>query len=118
MSCKKEIHPEDVNRDHFPLDTKTGLTSEQVNQRIESGLINKTKKEVSKSYFRIIYENVFNFFNILLFGVAIFMIIGRVDILNFSFIFILFINIGVGLYQDIRARKLLDKLKVVSSVKA
>ena len=107
----------EVNREHFPLDLEKGLTSEQVQQRIDDGLINKTKKHVTKSYLRIVYENVFNFFNVILFFITIAMIIARIDIINFVFDGILVLNIGIGLYQDIRARKLIDKLKVVSSVR-
>lgn len=118
MSKKLKKETSEIRRDHFKLDLKRGLTSAQVDQRKEEGLINKTKKQVSKSYLRIIYDNVVNFFNILLFAVAIFMIIAKIDIWNFSFLGILIVNIGIGLYQDIRARRLLDKLKVVSSVKA
>ena len=104
-------------REHFPLDTKNGLTSEQVNQRIEEGLVNKTKKHVTKSYVRIVYENVFNFFNLLLILITTAMIIARIEIINFVFVGILVLNISIGLYQDIRARILIDKLKVVSSVR-
>ena len=106
-----------VNCEHFPLDTEVGLTSEQVQQRMDNSLINKTKKHVTKSYLRIIYENVFNLFNIILFVIAAAMIVARVEVKQFAFLGILIINIGIGLYQDIRARKLIDKLKVVSSVK-
>ena len=65
--CKKAFHKDKkhVDREHFPLDTEKGLTAQQVEQRHDEGLINKAKKHVTKSYFRIIYENVFNFFNIL-----------------------------------------------------
>ena len=107
----------EVKAEHYPVDLKTGLTSEQVNQRIEDGLVNKTKKHVTKSYLRIVYENIFNFFNILLFAITAAMIVARIPFEKFLFAFILALNIGIGLYQDIRARKLIDKLKVVSSVK-
>jgi len=107
----------EVTREHFPLDLKVGLTSEQVKERVDNGLINKTKKHVTKSYVRIIYENVFNFFNIILFFITAAMIVARIELINFVFVGILVLNIGIGLYQDIRARILIDKLKVVSSVK-
>ena len=42
-----------------------GLTQEQVCSRIKSGLINKTQKSYSKSYFNILFDNVFTFFNLL-----------------------------------------------------
>ncbi len=107
----------EINKEHFPVNLETGLTSEQVQQRIDDGLVNKTKKHVTKSYLRIVYENVFNFFNILLFAIIAAMIVARIPIEKFLFAGILVLNIGIGLYQDIRARKLIDKLKVVSSVK-
>ena len=106
----------EVDREHFPVNLDFGLSSEQVKQRQENGLVNKTKKFVTKSYFRIIYENVFNFFNILLFLIIAAMIVAKIEIKNFVFVFILVMNIAIGLYQDIRARVLIDKLKVVSSV--
>lgn len=111
----KKFHKE-VDREHFPVNLDFGLSSEQVKQRQENGLVNKTKKFVTKSYFRIIYENVFNFFNILLFLIIAAMIVAKIEIKNFVFVFILVMNIAIGLYQDIRARVLIDKLKVVSSV--
>ena len=109
-------HRKDVDREHFPVDLEKGLTSEQVKQRKDAGLVNKAKKFVTKSYARIIYENVFNFFNILLFVIIAAMIVARIPIQNFVFVGILVLNIGIGLYQDIRARVLIDKLKVISSV--
>lgn len=105
------------NNEHFPLDTENGLTSAQVFDRQQNNLVNKTKKHVTKSYFKIVYENVVNFWNLLLFAIAALMIVARLEIPNFAFLVILFFNISIGLYQDIRARKLLDKLKVVSSPK-
>ena len=107
----------EVVREPFPLDLEVGLTSEQVKDRTDKGLVNKTKKHVTKSYFRIIYENVFNFFNVILFFITAAMIVAKIELINFVFVGILVLNIGIGLYQDIRARILIDKLKVVSSVK-
>ena len=105
------------NREHFELDVENGLSSVQVLERQQNGLVNKTGKHVSKSYLKIIYENVVNFWNLLLFAIAALMIIARIRITSFAFLVILLANISIGLYQDIRARKLLDKLKVVSAPK-
>jgi len=114
---RKRKHSKHIQREHFPIDLERGLTSEQVQQRIDAKLVNKTKKHVTKSYARIVYENVFNFFNILLFLITAAMIVARIELINFVFVGILVLNITIGLYQDIRARVLIDKLKVVSSVK-
>ena len=99
---------------HFPVDAENGLTAEQVQQRIDEGLVNKIPKHVSKSYWKIITDNLLNFFNILLITIAILMVIAKIEITAFAFLFILFFNIAIGLYQDIHARHLVDKLHVVS----
>ena len=54
--------------ERFNADAKQGLSSEQVRQRVEQGLTNKTKQSVSKTYTEIIFTNIFSFFNILLFN--------------------------------------------------
>ena len=99
---------------HFPLDAENGLTSEQVQQRIDEGLVNKIQKHVSKSYWKIITDNLLNFFNILLITISILMVIAEIEITAFAFLFILILNIAIGLYQDIHARHLVDRLRVVS----
>ena len=106
-----------TNREDFPLDVESGLTSLQVLNRQQNNLVNKTGKHVTKSYLKIIYENVINFWNLLLFAIAALMIVAKISITSYAFLVILLANIGIGLYQDIRARKLLDKLKVVSAPK-
>lgn len=106
-----------TNREDFPLDVESGLTSLQVLNRQQNNLVNKTGKHVTKSYLKIIYENVVNFWNLLLFAIAALMIVAKISITSYAFLVILLANIGIGLYQDIRARKLLDKLKVVSAPK-
>ncbi len=116
LSIFKKFHKE-VDATPIEANLQTGLTTEQVARRIEDGLVNKTKKYVTKSYFRIIYENVFNFFNILLFIITAALIIAKSELQNFVFTGILGLNIIIGLYQDIRARILIDKLKVLSSIK-
>ena len=105
--------------EHFPLDITNGLSASQVNERKEAGLTNKKKKVVTKSYLRIFYDNVVNFFNLILIVIAVFMFIAGLgkEITQFSFLVVLIANISIGLYQDIRARKLVDKMKVVSAVK-
>lgn len=109
--------PEPIAHEEIFVDPEIGLLDEQILQRRNDGLVNKTKKHVTKSYFKIIYENVINFWNLLLFAIAALMIVAQLKITSFAFLVILLANIAIGLYQDIRARKLLDKLKVVSAPK-
>jgi len=99
----------------FSIDPKKGLTDEDVAKRVESGLTNKIQKHVTKSYGKIVYDNLFNIFNILLYAIAIFMFVAGLEFPKYyAFLFVMFFNVSIGLYQDIKARKLVDKLKVVS----
>ena len=114
MNKKQRIEKKIENVEHFNVDLNQGLSSEQVQSRIDDGLTNKIPKHVSKSYWKIFYDNVVNFFNILLFAIAALMIVAKVPFTSYAFLVILVINIVIGLYQDIKARRLTDKLKVVS----
>lgn len=91
-----------------------GLSNEQVLKRKDEGMTNSVPKKVTKSYFKIFFDNVFNFFNLLLVSIFIFMLTAEFDPSQYVFIYLLIINISIGLFQDIRARKQVDKLKVLS----
>lgn len=109
-----KIEKKIINVEHFNVDLEVGLNDEQVKSRIDDGLVNRILKHVSKSYGKIIYDNLVNFFNILLFAIAALMIVAGVPITSYMFLVILFANITIGLVQDIKARRLIDKLRVVS----
>ncbi len=95
-----------------------GLTEAQVESRKKDGLVNKTKKKVTKSYWRIICDNVFTFFNIVFFVIAALMIVAGLPITQFFFLAPLGLNIAIGVIADIRVRLLVDRLKVVNGEKA
>ena len=95
-------------------DPSTGLNAQQVKERMDAGLVNKIPKTVTKTYFRIFLDNVINFFNIIIFGLSIYMMAVGADFTKFVSLYLLIINIGIGLFQDIKARHKVDKLKVVS----
>lgn len=122
----KQVNKE-TNNNLFEIidsDPSIGLSEEQVKQMKSYGLVNKMPKAVTKSYFKIFFDNIFNFFNIILFGVALFMIITtvtgfsdesqRVSAGDFVFAYLLLVNIAIGLFQDIKARIKVDKLRVIS----
>lgn len=93
-----------------------GLTSDQVKERQTNKLDNKTKLVVGKSYSEIIFTNILSLFNITLFIIAGVMIAFKLYDSLF-FLVVLLPNIGVGLYQDLKARALMGKLKVMTSPK-
>lgn len=94
-----------------------GLSTNEVNERKEKGLVNKTSKTVGKTYFQIVRDNVLSFFNIMLYIIAILMIIGQYYT-GLLFLLVLIPNILLGLYEDIKARRLMDKLSILNAPKA
>ena len=94
-----------------------GLSTEQVNERKNLGLINKTKVVVGKTYFEIIMTDVFSFFNILLFVITGLMIAAQYWG-GLVFLLVLIPNIAISLFEDIRARRLMSKLRVLTQPKA
>lgn len=93
-----------------------GLSKEQVEERKNLGLTNKTKVVVGKTYFEIILTDVFSLFNILLFAIAGLMIAAQYW-LGLTFLVVLIPNIGLSLYEDIKARHLMSKLRVLNQPK-
>ena len=94
----------------------TGLNEEQIQERKLHKLNNRTKLTVGKSYAEIIFTNVLSFFNITLFVIAGVMIAYGL-FRNLYFLVVLIPNIIIGLTQDIKSRKLMGKLKVLTSPK-
>lgn len=93
-----------------------GLNVEQVKERQENKLDNRTKLVVGKSYTEIIFTNVLSLFNITLFVIAgILIAYGLYK--QLFFMIVLIPNIIIGLVQDIKSRKLMGKLKVMTSPK-
>lgn len=90
-----------------------GLSNEQVEERKKLGLVNKTKVVVGKTYFEIILTDVFSLFNVLLFVVAGLMIAAQYWT-GLTFMAVLIPNIGLSLYEDIKARRLMSKLRVLN----
>ncbi len=92
-----------------------GLTQEQVNKRIEEGLFNYTGKKGGKSYFGIFMSNIFTFFNMLIFAVAIALLVVKSSPQKFLFVAIALINIAIGIFQEIRSKRTVEKLKLVTA---
>ncbi len=115
MATKKVNTCESVER--FQPSVEQGLTHEQVQMRIKQKMTNKTKMVVGKSYLEIIVSDIFNFFNIVLFIIAGLMIYGEYYS-GLFFLCVLIPNIVLGLYQDLKARYLMGKLRIMTEPKS
>ena len=59
----------------YEVDPSVGLNKTQVDERKKSGLVNKVSKQVTKTYPQILFDNLFNFLNIIFFVVFIWTLI-------------------------------------------
>ncbi len=93
-----------------------GLTSEEVAQRTAQGKVNVTSNIKTKSIKRIFYDNIvtlFNIVNIILF--ISLLLVGSYK--NLLFIGVVFFNTVIGIIQEIRSKKSVDKLTILSESK-
>ena len=96
-------------------DPNKGLTDEQIQERIEHGLVNTAPKKYSKTYKSIFVDNICTFFNLLCLLCALALLLARAPITQFTFVLIFLCNISVSIFQEIRAKKKIDKLSILSS---
>lgn len=91
-----------------------GLTADQVNERINKNQTNKTPNANVKTYRAIFFENIFTFFNILCILISIsLMVVGSFS--NLLFMAIIVVNIAIGIIQEIKAKKTIEKLSLLTA---
>ncbi len=112
--AKKYIQVTTADVERFSPTTESGLSSEQVSCRIQQGLINHVNKKYSKSYLSIFIGNICTFFNLLGVIVAVALVSIGANISDYFFVLIYTANIGIGIIQEIRAKKCMDKLSIMS----
>ena len=100
-----------------PPNAWRGLTQSEVLERRRSGQGNDLRLETSRSYADIVRHNVFNLINIILFVIGGVMIaIGRVGDAVTS-VGLIVLNILIGVYQEIRAKRQLDEIALLTRPK-
>lgn len=112
---EETVVDESVER-FLDVDISEGLNDEQVNKRIEQKLTNDTNDGKGKSILEIVLSNIFTFFNILYFIIFIALILlQEKQITNYFFVLVVTFNLGIGIYQEIKAKKTVDKMKIMSA---
>ncbi len=112
---KKRIHIKPENIVRYSPEINEGLNEEQVDERDSHYLTNYTEQKFSKSYASIICGNLFTFFNLMGLIVTIALIITGAHLSEFFFCIIYLLNIGIGIFQEIRAKLTIEKLSLIST---
>lgn len=94
-----------------------GLTSEEVAKRKAEGLVNDSEVKTSRSYADIFIKNAFTPFNIVLFILGILLLICDEPVSAISATGIIIVNILISTIQEMRAKRRLDKITLLTRPK-
>ncbi|KUH75742.1 magnesium-transporting ATPase [Mycolicibacterium novocastrense] len=93
-----------------------GLTEAEVAQRIADGKTNDVPTRAARSVSDIVRSNVFTRINAIL-GVLLIIVLSTGSIINGAFGLLIIANSGIGIIQELRAKRTLDKLAIVGQTK-
>lgn len=92
----------------------TGLTDEEVRQRVEEGFTNRADISTDKTTKEIVVSNVFTYFNLIFLVITILLIMVG-SFRNLTFLPIIIGNTVIGIVQEIRAKKTLEKMSLLNA---
>ena len=93
-----------------------GLTAAEVRKRISQGLVNDFKIDNNNSFWEIVKRNIFTLFNFLNFAIAVLLALVAAWS-NLIFFVVIIFNAISGIATEIRAKKMIDKLNLLSKEK-
>src|SRR5262245_58185818 len=92
----------------------TGLTEQEVHERIERGAVNDTGERTSRTIGEIVRANVLTRFNAILGAMlVVILIVGPIQDATFGLILVA--NAAIGIIQELRAKRTLDRLAVLNA---
>lgn len=113
---QEEVFYLDTNSENN-LDTRgvpiIGLTSEEVRERIDKGLTNHTDISTQKTVGQIVKSNLLTYFNLIFLILTVLLcIVGSFR--NLTFLPVIIGNTVIGIFQELRAKKTLDKMSMLN----
>lgn len=114
---QEEVFYLDTNSEN-KLDTRgvpiIGLTSEEVRERIDKGLTNHTDISTQKTVGQIVKSNLLTYFNLIFLILTVLLcIVGSFR--NLTFLPVIIGNTVIGIFQELRAKKTLDKMSMLNA---
>ena len=96
------------------VDPKKGLSHDQVRKMKRAGAINESVKPPSKSVQEIVRSNVFTYFNFVFLIITIILICVQ-SWRDITFLPLIIANTLIGIFQEMRAKSVLDKLTMLNA---
>jgi len=113
----EEVYGEDeYEEDGSEFSGVTGLNSEQVRRRIENGEVNVQSGGLTQSVGKIVLKNIFTLFNIISVFLAVLLILVK-EYRNILFVGVVLSNLILGIFQELKSKRSLDKLSVLVKAK-
>ena len=94
-----------------------GLSQDQVEERRLKGLTNQVGISTERTTWQIIRSNIFTYFNFIFLVLAILLVVVQ-SWNNLLFVPIVVINSLIGIFQELRARKVLRKMQLLHTISA
>ena len=114
---KENPAPQSIPADQvrrFSPDPAKGLDPRQVEERTVQGLVNVVTDDTSQSTGKIVCSNVFTYFNLIFFLLAL-VLLYEGSFNNLTFLVVVTVNAVIGIIQELKSKRTLDKLKLVSA---
>ena len=102
--------------ERFEPNIHMGLNNEQVKSRITSGLVHNNTTIKTKSIKEIVFSNTITLFNIINLVLGLFILFTG-SYKNLLFLGVAFCNTIISMYQEIHAKRIIDKLSIIASTK-
>ena len=96
----------------YDPDINIGLTPDKVDDRIAEKLTNDKPINRTKSYTRIVLENIFNFCNTVTIVLVALLFIAGAGMYAVSSVIVI-LNMAIGIWQEIKAKHKVEKLSIV-----
>ena len=97
-----------------PWEGMSGLSDAEVADRVAQGLTNANTDVKTKSIGRIFAEHALTLFNAINVAMAI-LVLTTGSIKNMAFIIVVFANLVIGVFQEVRAKRMVDKLTILTA---
>ena len=94
-----------------------GLTQQQVEEQIRAGRVNENENPNTRTVKQIILENTLTFFNFINVVLLVLVLVAG-SYKNAMFVTVIVINTVIGVIQELRAKKILDSLAILTASKA
>ncbi len=96
---------------------QSGLSTHQIEERIQRGMVNTPVEAPSKTVKEIVLTNTLTYFNFIFGGIAVLLImVGAFR--ELTFLPVIICNTLIGIIQEWRSKRVLDKLSVLNAPRA